>query len=347
MNLKQFRYVLTLANEGTFSKAAEKLNISQPSLSQYIKNIEKEIGTVLFERTGSNVRLTDAGRVYIEAGRKIIDIEHQMSVKLEDISENKCGTIIIGLSAHRSTALMPKIIKEFKNLYPGYCVILDEMARAQLLDAAEHGEFDLCITTLPINEKIFDSKIVMLEENVIAVPNGDIAERFDRISKEVSDKMFPAIFAEELDGLDFAMLNDEHPMQKELMSIVETYDININKTVECTSLEALVSMVSANMGLAFVPQCLASNNKEIKYFSIREETKRREIVLISRKNQYFSDPIRDLKEIIENVGYKVKSIERLLCGCKEIREADIKALIESGIDTAEAIIEKTEGWNVL
>ena len=78
MNARQFRYILVLAAEGSFSKAAKVLNISQPSLSQYVKKIEKQCGLSLFERTNNEVRLTDAGRVYIEAGRKILDIEHQM-----------------------------------------------------------------------------------------------------------------------------------------------------------------------------------------------------------------------------------------------------------------------------
>ena len=69
MNTKQLQYVLTLAHEGSFSKAATALNITQPSLSQYIKKIEKEVGLELFDRTNGDVQITDAGRVYLNAGR--------------------------------------------------------------------------------------------------------------------------------------------------------------------------------------------------------------------------------------------------------------------------------------
>ena len=299
MNLKQFKYVLTLANEGTFSKAAEKLNISQPSLSQYVKNIEKEIGATLFERTGSNVRLTDSGKVYIDAGRKILDIERQMSTKIEDISNNKCGTIIVGVSAHRTASIMPSIVKEFKDLYPGYCLTLDERARPLLIDATGNGEFDLCLTTLPVDTKLFNVKTVMYEENVIAVPSGEIADEFDKKAEKINGRSFPAISVKDLDGLDFAMLSDDRPMQKELKVICDTYSIDLKKTVECISLEALIAMVSSGMGLAFVPQCMAIESEKVKYFSIKEETKRREIVVITRKNKYLSQPIRDLMTVIE------------------------------------------------
>ena len=75
MNERQFRYVVALAEKGSFSRAAEVLNVSQPSLSQYIKRIENEVGICLFERTGGNVRLTDAGSLYVETGRKILDVD--------------------------------------------------------------------------------------------------------------------------------------------------------------------------------------------------------------------------------------------------------------------------------
>ena len=72
MNLKPFQYALVLAQAGSFSKAAEELGISQPSLSQYIKKAEQQAGMVLFDRTNNNVRPTDAGLVYLEIGRKAL-----------------------------------------------------------------------------------------------------------------------------------------------------------------------------------------------------------------------------------------------------------------------------------
>ena len=117
MNLKQFKYVLVLARTGSFSAAAEELNISQPSLSQYIKKIERDLGIELFDRAGGNVRLTDAGRVYIDIGRKMLDLEHRMSVALSDLSENKTGSVIVGTSPYRSASMMPTIAKRFRELY--------------------------------------------------------------------------------------------------------------------------------------------------------------------------------------------------------------------------------------
>ena len=119
MNTKQFQYVLTLVREGSFSKAAEALNISQPSLSQYIKKIEREVGLELFDRTNGEVKITDAGRIYIEAGQRILAIEHQMENAFTDLAEHKSGSLIIGAAPYRAAGMMPTIAAAFKKLYPG------------------------------------------------------------------------------------------------------------------------------------------------------------------------------------------------------------------------------------
>ncbi len=150
MNTKQLRYVLTLAHEGSFSRAAEALNISQPSLSQYIKKIEAETGALLFDRTGGDVRVTDAGRVYLETGRRILDLEQQMERKLEDLSEYRAGSVVVGVSPHRCVHLMPEIVRRFRAAWPGMCMVIEERAGGRLLEDAEHGAFDLCVATLPV-----------------------------------------------------------------------------------------------------------------------------------------------------------------------------------------------------
>lgn len=296
MNLKSFKYVLALANEGSFSKAAEQLNIKQPSLSQYIKKVEQEVGMELFVRAGGTVHLTDAGRVYIEVGRKMLDLEHQLEERFCDIASYKTGTITIGISAHRSVALMPEIVKAFHQRYPGIILKLEELQRSDILVAAEHGYVDLCLTTLPIDNSIFIYETVMTEENVIAVPSG-----MGLNGKVVEGRKFPAVSASVLNGMRFVMLNEEHPMQSELHKLCVENNLQLSKTIECTSLETLLEMVKAGLGSAFIPSCLAKPDLNLECYSIIEETNKREIVLVYRKEQYISQAMKDLMTIIKDV----------------------------------------------
>ena len=291
MNLKQFRYVLTLADEGSFSRAAETLNIKQPSLSQYIKKIEKEVGMELFDRSGGDVRLTNAGRAYIDIGRKMLDLEHQLEGRFSDLATYKTGTISIGISAHRSVALMPPIVKAFKEIYPGITLRIVERYRAELLEAAEHGEFDLVITTLPINTDVFLFETLFIEENIVATT-------LSLPSKKGAK--YPVISASALNGLSFAMLNEEHLMQRELNDLIKKHGLTLKKEVECTSLEALVEMVKAGVGSAFIPACLAKDS-DLHYYLIKETVPKREIVVMYRREQYLSKAVLDLKNLMHQI----------------------------------------------
>lgn len=305
MNLKQLKYVQVLSTEGTFSKAAQTLHISQPSLSQYVKNIEKEIGQELFIRAGGNVRLTEAGRIYIDAGRKILDIEQQMQNALVDIAQNKKGKIVVGISPHRSVHLMPFVVKKFHELYPGIQLVLDERSGSELLEAEMHGEFDLCVTTLPVDEKMYNYTEIMKEEIVLAVPAGSVLDRKLKNSTDiVPDRKFPAIDIHLINGNDFITLGELMPMKIISEEICKKFDLKLNYTVEVRSNEALVTVVNSGIGSSLIPCCLVNfneNPKSISYYSIKQDIPFRDIVVITRKEQYISKPINDLIEILRNL----------------------------------------------
>ncbi len=297
MNTKQLKYIQVLASVGSFSKASELLNIKQPSLSQCVKKIELETGIELFDRAGGNVSLTDAGRTYIEIGRQMLELEHKLKAQLSDIVEYKTGTISVGISAHRSVALTPQIVKKFKEIYPGIVLQIEERKRYEIMDAAEHGEFDLCLTTLPVDSTLFSYETAFVEENVLAVPEG-----VEFSGTVLPNRKFPAIPVSEINHARFAVLNEEHPMQVELSQLCSKYYLSLTPTVVCTSLEALTEMVRVGMGFAFIPSCIAKPNKGLRYYSLVEETNQREIVVMYRKTQYLSEPLLKLKDLFKQCG---------------------------------------------
>lgn len=292
MNTKQLEYVLVLSREGSFSKAADALNITQPSLSQYIKKIEKEIGLPLFERTNGEVRLTDAGRVYIESGKKVLDLEQQMNAKLHDISEHKLGTLRIGTSPFRSASMMPKVAKYFQTLYPGMHLIIDEMETHELIDGCEHGDFDFCLTMLPVDERIFSYESIVEEELVLAVPAS--LPRLSSVSLE--DRKYPAIDANQLNGLAFIMITESQIMQKALNTLCLDHKLEIETAAVVKSLEAQIAMVRAGVGVALVPTGIEQfcNDTEVRFYSFTQQLPRRKVAAIWRKDRYLSQAARDL-----------------------------------------------------
>ena len=122
----KYTYVYAVYEAGSFTKAAEKLFISQPSLSVAIKNIENEIGAPLFERTGSGAIPTEIGREYLRTAQKIKSAEQEFTNRLHDIYSLETGSISVGDTNYLCSYVLPRIITRFKILYPKIEVTLTE-----------------------------------------------------------------------------------------------------------------------------------------------------------------------------------------------------------------------------
>lgn len=306
MNLKQLKYVLTLSEAGSFSKAADVLNISQPSLSQYVKKIEEQIGTDLFERSGGNVRVTDAGKVYIEIGRKILDLENQMQNQLMDIAQHKRGTLVIGTSPFRSASFMPEVVAQFRKKYPGIQIIIKEMETRDLLEAAEHGEFDLCVTNLPVDDRIFHSENIICEEIVVAVQYASQLDDYLKAKSELlKDKSYPVIDINLLNNRQFVVLTENQFMQTLINNISYEYNLNFKTSVIVKSIEAQIEMVSKGLGAAFVPlgvRSIIEGNEKVSYYSVMQNLPQRMLGFIYVKGKYLSEPIKYIIEIIKGIS---------------------------------------------
>ena len=297
MNMKQFRYVLVLSTEGSISAAAAALGISQPSLSQYLKKIESEVNATLFDRSGSVLRLTDAGRVYIDAGKRILDIEHQMQGRIADINDYKSGTLTVGIAPYRAVYLMPRVVDRFRKKYPGIRVVVDERSGRELLEASEHGEFDLCVTTAPANEKLYNVEKIMDEEVVLAVPEGTRMQALD-----MKGRKYPAVDIHAIDGAQMITLSDTQIMQRTLNDICAGYDLRYHVTVDCRSIEAQLAMVRSGLGMALVPSGIDRSSRQgVNYYSIVQPLPRRDIVVIYRKELYLTGFMRDMIDILKTI----------------------------------------------
>lgn len=297
MNMKQLKYVQILAEEGSFARAAASLGISQPSLSQYIKKIEKEMGLELFDRSGSNVRLTDAGRVYVEVGGQILDLEHQMQNKFADIAENKTGSVIVGTSPYRSAGMMPSVVKAFRKEYPGMHVVVEEMTSAELEDAAEHGKFDICLTLMPVDRKLFNIAKVTEEELIMAVP----ADYPELKSEIVEGKKHPAIDVDQIDGRSFIMITESQAMQRTFDRMCSERGLTIEKAAVVKSLEAQISMVRAGAGVALVPSGIETfcTDNEVRFYSFKQDFPKREVIAMWRKDRTLNQAARSLLDIMK------------------------------------------------
>lgn len=159
MTTQQIQCIITLAEEGSFSKAAKKLFVTQPSISQLIKNMETQLGAPLFDRTSSPIRLTPIGQAYYDAAKKIQSTERELENRVSEINELKTGTLTIGTTPFRGSCMLPKSLAAFCQQFPGVKLDIVTTNVDELQSLLLSGEVDICIEA-----NVFDPELFYIEE---------------------------------------------------------------------------------------------------------------------------------------------------------------------------------------
>ena len=148
MNLKQALYIRTVAQEGNITAAAKKLYVSQPSLSQMIRQVESEYGVTLFDRTVSPLRLTYAGEKYLTAANVMLMANERLENELREIRQESSGLLRLGISVQRAIQILPVALPWFTMQFPKVSVDLREEGSARLEKLLEDGEIDLALAAI-------------------------------------------------------------------------------------------------------------------------------------------------------------------------------------------------------
>lgn len=168
INLREIKYILAIADEGNITKAAQKLYIAQPSLSQAVKKVETDLGQPLFSRVKGRIKLTQAGEQFVEAGKRIIGITDEMEARLADLASMRSGTMYLGAPYHLGAYVVPELLSVFRKQYPGVDVILHEGTSDELETLILDGRIDAAVMPLPIknpnivSHPFFKSRMVLV-----------------------------------------------------------------------------------------------------------------------------------------------------------------------------------------
>ena len=148
MNLKQAQYVKTIAECGSITAAAKKLFVSQPSLSQMLRQLEQETGMPIFDRSTSPMRLTYAGEKYLHAAERILAANAELESQLREIRQEHAGRLRLGISITRAMQVMPLVLPVFQQQYPNVTLELTEKGSGHLEELLRMGNIDLALAAL-------------------------------------------------------------------------------------------------------------------------------------------------------------------------------------------------------
>lgn len=163
-------YIYCVYKEKSFSKAAEKLFISQPSLSLTIKKAEQILGTPVFDRSKSPIQLTEFGKKYIQAIEQIFDLEEQLSSYLNELAQLKHGRLSVGAGNFCLAYILPKIIERYRTAYPDIQFNIQEVGAAHAAHLLDSGAVDLVIANCKLDSRSYIRHPLYQENLVLAIP---------------------------------------------------------------------------------------------------------------------------------------------------------------------------------
>jgi len=280
MELRQLQYAVQIAAERNFSRAAEKLHIAQPSLSQQLSKLEKEIGVLLFQRSTNSVELTHAGSVFIEKAQKILDMAEQLRQEMEDISQMRRGRLVIGSLPMTGSHVLPLVLPAFQAQYPNIEVMLTEDTSANLEHLTASGQTDLSLLSLPLQDPALAWLPILEEELVLALP------RQHPLAQAAGAEVDPASLANE----PFILLKKGQGFRQITLDLCAQSGFVPRIVFESTNIETVQSLVAAGMGIAIVPSMVSRSrsNSFTPVYTALAGKPTRTLVIAYRKGRYLS-----------------------------------------------------------
>lgn len=300
MDFKELQYVLCIAKNNSISKAAKELYISQPSLSKYLQNLEKNLNIKLFDRMGNNFILTYAGQKYIECAKDILRIKKDLDDEFSDILNHKKGRMNIACSIIRSPYLIPETIPKFKEKYPNVDINFIEETESNRLDKLLiSGEADLAIFNYSGNNPMLCCELIKDEELLLAVSR---SHPLIKSGKEIDGCQFPWIDLKNFKDDNFILNDIEQKSGEMTEEILLKLNMKPNILLRTRSVECAIRLASYGYGISFgLETHLKNMNLEVHpmYFSIGNPKVTTKLFAVYRKGSYFPQYLRDYIDIVK------------------------------------------------
>lgn len=285
MNTRQLQYAIVLAQESSFSQAAEKLNISQPALSKYILNLENDLGVKLFDRNTTPIALTPAGTHFIRKAKELLYNEEQLLRSMDKFKSGEAGELVIGITPFRSSYLVSRVLKKVKEKFPDVVVRLHEAGSDVLRKEAAEGKYDFAIVNLPVDDSVLEIKELERDRLVLAVP------------KELESKVKNLSKAKEIDfsackDLPFVVVGETQEMRKLFDKLCALAGFTPNIAVEVVGLNTAWSIAQSGVAATILPWQFVSGEMDganVTVIGIKDVNYDRQPVIVTRRGQYISE----------------------------------------------------------
>lgn len=293
MDTRQFEYILAVAEESYISKAAERLCISQPTLSQFVSRLERELGVSLFRRTRNGFMPTPEGEIVIDGARKIVAMKNEIMEKIAPFAESKQNRIIVGLTPGRSVELFSSFMPEFCRAEPNIEVQIIEAPITNIEELIRHGYIDLALISLGSDDEQLTGESFGSEEILFTVNREHpLARRRGENGNDPPRSIVPSEIARET----FILSKKGYRLRAVVDAYLERFGIAPAIRMESPEIPLSCNMIRHGLGVGFTPAPFAERNTDLVFFRL-EPPLHWDFGAVYRKNLRLSDQARRFIDI--------------------------------------------------
>ncbi len=301
MNLKQAKYIKTIAECGSITEAAKKLYVSQPSLSKMLLQIESDIELILFDRSVSPFKITFAGERYLAAAEKMLAANEQLENQLREIRNEHLGKLRLGISVQRAMQVMPLVIPVFRFRYPNIALELTEDGSANLEERLRKGDIDLAFAAIESTGASMTYELI--EKETIGI----LAGKGSGIAKRLASGT--PVTLNDARGDSFVYLTQGHSVRVVQDKLFRRYGFNPHMLLQTDSLEVgrrIVLEAGACMLMSNIYVDDYVRQKGGEFFPLADYENNRHFYACYRKDDFLPSYVRDFIRITTEALAKEK-----------------------------------------
>ena len=303
-SMRQLRYFVALADMGQYRRAAERMGISQPSLSLQIAALEDRLGHRLVERRRGGIVLTPAGREILLRARDILNRADEMVALAQSLDSGVAGTLRLGASPTIGPYMLPRVVRHLHEVHPGLKLVARDGAPRDMIDDLLAGRCDLVVTQLPLPNSDLALRKLYREPLLLAVARDHPLAQFEKVSKR------------DLAGIDVLSLGPAYALHGQIAALCRDADARLLSEYEGTSLDALRQMVAMNMGATLLPALyirseLRDDDADVVAIPFRQQVTRSVGVAWRRSlgRQRLIDQFLDAADTVVSTVYKGRVVQ--------------------------------------
>ncbi|MCX5262636.1 LysR family transcriptional regulator [Streptomyces sp. NBC_00199] len=251
MQFQQLQYFVAVAETRHFTRAADLVHVAQPSLSQQIKALERELGADLFLRARGNITLTDAGEALLPLARRILADTETARYEVQELVQMRGGRVRLGATPSVCTGLLPDVLRAFHDRYPGIRLLIEEGGSHDLVRELARGALDLALVVLPLpSPSPALTTVELLREDLVVVSSPEAPQPGQGRTVRIAD----------LEGERLVMFRHGYDLRELTVAACRAEGFEPDFAVEGGEMDAVLGFVRAGLGVAVVPRMVAARS---------------------------------------------------------------------------------------